>query len=348
MNNILITGGAGFIGSEAVRTLIEKGYNVFNLDKLTYASSEESLNEISNDNYTFFYGDISNKNDVKKFIKESNPNYIINFAAESHVDRSIDGPETFINTNIIGTYFLVNEALSYYSSLSQKEKDNFKFVHVSTDEVYGSLKHNDDLFYENSPYKPNNPYSASKASSDLLVRSWHKTYGLPINITHSSNNYGPWQYPEKLIPLTVKNALKGAPIEIYGDGSNIRDWIFVKDHIEAILSVVFKGKNGETYNIGGNNEVSNFDMVKKICYLLDKLEPLNNGNYSDLIDFVPDRPGHDIRYAISNNKISKDLSWKPKTGINEGLKITIKWMLDNREWLFNKSKDLKRQGIKKN
>ena len=344
----LVTGGCGFIGSEAVRQLTALGHSVINIDKLTYASSEESLSNIPDKNYTFIEGDIANKDIVKKLINNTQPNYILNFAAESHVDRSIECPEDFINTNILGTFNLINESYSYFSALSKIEKTDFKFIHISTDEVYGSLKLSERAFVESDPYKPNSPYSASKASSDLLVRSWFKTFGLPAIITHSSNNYGPWQFPEKLIPLTVSNILKGNPIEIYGKGQNVRDWIYVQDHIEAIISIVLEGEIGEIYNIGGNCEVSNIEMVRNICNILNDLEPKSGLNYNNLITFVEDRPGHDMRYALDITKINKDLSWSPKTSLDKGLKISIEWMLDNKDWLFNKSKDHKRIGLKKN
>lgn len=343
--NFLVTGGSGFIGSEAVRSLVDLGHNVLNLDKLTYASSEESLCDIPKKRYKFLKGDIQKVNDIKKAIELSKPDYILNFAAETHVDRSIDGPNNFINTNIIGTYNLLSESLNYFSSLSADKKKIFKLIHISTDEVYGSLDLDDEPFNEFHRIIPNSPYSASKASSDMLVRSWFKTYKLPVNITRSSNNYGPWQYPEKLIPLTISNALKGNSIEVYGDGTNIRDWIYVKDNINAILKVTFDGMVGETYNIGGNSEISNLSIVKKICKTLDDLEP-SNKKYSELITFVADRPGHDLRYAISNKKIKKSLSWSPDTDLKKGLNITVRWMLNNKEWLFKKSKNHKRIGAK--
>ena len=345
--NFLITGGCGFIGSEAVRQISDLGHNVYNIDNLSYASSEESLTNISTSNYNFFKCNIADKNGVKEFISKAQPNYILNFAAESHVDRSIDGPEDFIQTNIVGTYNLLNESLSYYYSLPLEDKSSFKFIHISTDEVYGSLDFNDKAFSELDPFRPNSPYSASKASSDLLVRAWNKTFDFPAIITHSSNNYGPWQYPEKLIPLTVSNALKGNPIEIYGKGLNVRDWIFVKDHVEALLNIAFDGAIGETYNIGSNFEISNIDLVERIIATLTKFEAPKDGFYNDLITFVEDRPGHDLRYALNTNKITKELSWSPKVDIEEGLEITIKWMLSNKEWLLNKSKDHMRLGLKK-
>lgn len=345
--SFLITGGSGFIGSQAVRSLVSAGNIVHNFDKLTYASSQESLASISSSNYKFIKGDIINRKEVKNTIEFLKPDYILNFAAESHVDRSIDSPDDFINTNIFGTYSLLNEALFYYNNLKGSKKDNFRFIHISTDEVYGSLDFNEESFDEESNYNPNSPYSASKASSDLLVRSWFKTYKLPTIVTHSSNNYGPWQFPEKLIPLTVANALKGSPIDVYGNGKNIRDWIFVNDNVDAIIELVVNGKPGEKYNIGSNNEISNIDMVKTICKILDEIIPLHNSsNYSDLITFVSDRPGHDKRYSLNTNKILKETNWSPKITFNEGLRTSIDWMIENKEWLFKKSKNHKRIGLK--
>lgn len=347
MRNILITGGCGFIGSEAIRKIVKKGYNVFNIDKLTYASCPESLLDLPENQYSFVQGDIYNSSTINSFINQSKPNYILNFAAESHVDRSIDDPDSFIKTNILGTYNLLNASLSYYFSLDKDEKKDFKFIHISTDEVYGSLQLEDVPFKEEDPYKPNSPYSSSKASSDLLVRAWNKTYNLPIIITHSSNNYGPWQFPEKLIPLTVLNALNNKPIQVYGNGSNIRDWIHVEDHVDALIKVMLAGRDGETYNIGGSNELRNIDLVKKICFFLDQIKPKKDGKYSDLIEFVKDRPGHDHRYAISINKIKSELSWEPKIEFEKGLEESIKWMVKNFDWLSNKLDKEGRIGLNK-
>ncbi len=334
----LVTGGSGFIGSEAVRELILKGFKVYNIDKLTYASSQEALLSINKDDYIFFEGDISKKEDVKNIIELSKPNYILNFAAESHVDRSIVDPDEFINTNIYGTYCLLEGSYEYWSNLKDSEKNKFKFVHISTDEVYGSLNIEDQPFSEASQYQPNSPYSASKASSDMLVRSWNKTYNLPINITHSSNNYGHWQYPEKLIPLTLNKILNLEPIPIYGDGENIRDWIYVKDNIDAIISITLNAKSGEVYNIGGNSEISNIDLVNKLCSIMDRKLPKVNGSYSDLITFVSDRPGHDFRYAINTKKIKDHLDWEPQTDLSTGLDKTVDWILENKDWIIKKSK----------
>lgn len=344
---ILVTGGSGFIGSEAIRSLLKLDYNIFNLDKLTYASSKESLENLKKNSYTFFEGDIFNENIVSDVINKVSPQYIINFAAESHVDRSIEDADDFINTNIVGTYNLLKHSLKYTSNLSDSDLSNFNFIHISTDEVYGSLKFDDDAFTEDSAYKPNSPYSASKASSDMLVRSWIKTYNFPGIITHSSNNYGPWQFPEKLIPRSVLCALNEEPIQIYGNGSNIRDWIFVKDNVDAVIELMINGKKGETYNIGSRNEVSNLDLIKEVCKVLDQLKPRKKGSYSDLIVFVEDRPGHDLRYALNIDKILNNTSWRPITSINEGLKVTIKWMIDNHLWLVDKNLDTRRLGLKK-
>tara|TARA_B110000483_G_scaffold106261_1_gene129702 strand:+ start:5578 stop:6627 length:1050 start_codon:yes stop_codon:yes gene_type:complete len=345
--NILITGGCGFIGSEAVRILVNKGYKVYNFDKLSYASCNESLSDLPNEMYNFFHGDIYNKKSISEYIKNVEPLFILNFAAESHVDRSIDGPDEFINTNIVGTFNILDASLKYFSTLSSDAKNFFKFVHISTDEVYGSLKSDANPFTEENNYNPNSPYSASKASSDFLVRAWGKTYGLPINITHSSNNYGPWQFPEKLIPLTVKNALSEKSIQIYGDGSNIRDWIHVTDNVEAIIQVMLNGRSGETYNIGAENELSNLEIVNLICDTLDRLKPKRDKKYSNLIKFVKDRPGHDMRYAININKIKSSLSWSPKISFNQGIEDSIKWMITNKNWLLSKSNQEGRIGLSK-
>lgn len=345
--SFLITGGSGFIGSHAIRSLVDMGYDVYNFDKLTYASNEESLKHISSSSYNFIKGDIANNKDLEKVINLSKPDYILNFAAESHVDRSIESPDAFINTNIIGTYTLLNETLHYYESLSQSKKEKFKLIHISTDEVYGSLDFSEKSSSELSPYKPNSPYSASKASSDLLVRSWFKTYNLPTIITHSTNNYGPWQFPEKLIPLTIANALKGSPIEVYGDGKNIRDWIFVGDNVSAIIELTLNGIVGQEYNIASNNEVSNIEIVRNICKILDNVIPLDNSSYSDLIVFVSDRPGHDKRYSLDTNKILTETNWVPKTSLDKGLKVSIDWMIKNKDWLYKKTKGHKRIGLKK-
>lgn len=348
VKNFVITGGSGFIGSEAVRYLISLGHNVFNFDKLTYASVEESLIGLPENQYYFQKGDIVDNKLVKKFINESKPDYIINFAAESHVDRSIENPEIFINTNIIGVYNLLSVSLDYYLNLKGSKKKNFRFIQISTDEVYGSLNEKDKAFTEESPYTPNSPYSASKASADMLLRSWCKTYNFPGIITNSSNNYGPWQNPEKLIPRSIFLALNNKPIEIYGDGKNIRDWIFVKDNVRGIIDVAMKGAIGEAYNIGSNNEFSNIDLVKLICQHLDKLKPRAKGSYRDLIKFVKDRPGHDKRYALDVKKINNSIHWSSSINLSEGIKTTIQWIIDNEKWLNRKFKKSPRLGLKKN
>ena len=347
LEKILITGGSGFIGSQAVRTLLSLNYQVFNLDKLTYASSKESLSNFESDLYTFHKGDIFDEKIISGLIDKINPDFILNFAAESHVDRSIEDADDFINTNIIGTYNLLKHSLKYYSKLSSSKKKKFKFIHISTDEVFGSLSSDEHAFKEDSSYRPNSPYSASKASSDMIVRSWIKTYQFPAIITHSSNNYGPWQFPEKLIPKSVISALNEQPIAIYGDGSNIRDWIYVKDNVDAIIALMKSGVVGQSYNIGGKTEISNLDIIKKICKILDEIKPKSSGKYEDLIVFVEDRPGHDFRYALNIDKIFESINWTPMTNIDVGLKESIEWMIDNYSWLMERNRDNRRLGLKK-
>ncbi len=337
---VIVTGGAGFIGSNFLNYMVEKYTNMLfvNIDKLTYAGNLENLKKIQNKkNYIFLKGDIANKNFIKETFKEYNPDYIINFAAESHVDKSILDPEAFIKSNIYGTYSLLENARQIWKNFEKK-----LFIHVSTDEVYGSLGES-GYFYENTPYAPNSPYSASKASADFIVRAYYKTYGLPAIITNSSNNYGPYQFPEKLIPLMIINALNNKPLPIYGDGKNIRDWLFVLDHCKAIEVVMFKGIPGEKYNIGGNNEWKNIDIVKKICDILQekkekgKLSQFKNlpEKFENLITFVKDRPGHDRRYAICSDKIKNELGWSPETDFESGLKFTIDWYINNMDWVKN-------------
>ncbi len=338
---ILITGGAGFIGSALIREIINNtNHRVLNFDKLTYAGNLESLAPVSdNERYNFVQGDIANQTDVHAAITEFKPDIVMNLAAESHVDRSIDGPAEFIQTNIVGTFILLNECKNYWENLEQKSKSTFRFHHISTDEVFGSLGEN-DLFVETTPYQPNSPYSSSKASSDHLVRAWHKTYGLPTIQTNCSNNYGPYHFPEKLVPLIILNALDGKPLPVYGDGSQIRDWLYVEDHARALLKVVLEGRIGETYNIGGHNEKKNIEVVKTICDLLDELKPVNAPNitklniskYSELITYVTDRPGHDTRYAIDASKIQRELGWKPEETFESGLRKTVEWYLKNLKW----------------
>ena len=335
MTKILVTGGAGFIGGNFIKQQIKLGNDIINYDLLTYAGCIDSLKEFNNNNkYKFIKGDICNADLIKKVLYKYKPSKIINFAAESHVDRSIDESKNFINTNIIGTYVLLEESLKYYLKLNSSNKNKFKFLHVSTDEVFGSLGKN-GLFNENTPYDPSSPYSASKAASDHLVKAWYRTYDLPILITNCSNNYGPYQFPEKLIPLMIINAVESKPLPIYGNGENIRDWIYVEDHCNGINKVLNNGKIGETYLIGGNNEISNLEVVKDICKTLDQLYPKENGTYFDLITFVKDRPGHDLRYAIDYNKIKNQLGWKPEINFNEGIKKTIIWYLENKDWWLN-------------
>ena len=329
INKILVTGGCGFIGSNFIINELKNTNNkILNLDLLTYAGNIDNLKAINNhENYSFIKGDIANQKCVQSIFNNFAPDSIINFAAESHVDRSIDSPNEFINTNIIGTLNLLQCARQYYN-----KNKSFKFLHVSTDEVYGSLEKN-DLFTEETPYAPSSPYSASKASSDHLVRAWGKTYDLPVLITNCSNNYGPFQFPEKLIPLMIANCIDNKLLPIYGKGDNIRDWLYVTDHCTAIKSVLTKGQIGETYNIGGNNEIKNIDIVTMICRILDQLRPRDNkSSYNDLIRFVEDRPGHDFRYAINSSKIKNDLNWKPIESFETGIYKTIEWYLENESW----------------
>ena len=331
---LFVTGGAGFIGGNYVlKQVFEEGNEVLNFDKLTYAGNLETLKSIiDNPQYQFIQGDICQRSTVKNVLSQFQPDVIVNFAAESHVDRSIDGPFEFIQTNIVGTAVLLDEANNYFKTLSGDIKAGFRFLHVSTDEVYGSLGE-DDYFTENTAYDPSSPYSASKASSDHLVRAWNRTFGLPILITNCSNNYGPYQFPEKLIPLMILNCLQEKNLPIYGKGDNVRDWLFVEDHCDAIHSVLTQGKIGDTYNIGGNNEIQNIDIVKTICQKMDELSHRKNGgNYEELITYVTDRPGHDFRYAIDATKISNELGWQPKENFETGIEKTIRWYLENRAW----------------
>ncbi len=330
---IMVTGGAGFIGSAMIRYLISNTNNtVINLDKLTYAGQLSSLEDVSNSSrYHFEKGDIADRKKVLEVINKQKPTAIIHFAAESHVDRSIDQPAAFMETNIIGTYVLLEESLNYYLALNAKDKSKFRFHHISTDEVFGSLG-SDGCFTEESAYKPNSPYSASKAASDHLVRAWYETYGLPVITTNCSNNYGPYQYPEKLIPTLILNAIAGKDLPIYGDGKNIRDWLYVEDHVEAILKVLFNGIIANVYNIGGNAEKTNLEVAHTVCSVLDKLKPKTTGNYIDQITFVEDRPGHDRRYAIDFKKINNELGWNPNVTFEQGIEKTVKWYLENNSW----------------
>ncbi|WP_424831811.1 dTDP-glucose 4,6-dehydratase [Ruegeria sp.] len=326
---LLVTGGAGFIGSAVVRRAIRNGHQVINLDALTYAACLANVAEVSNDpNYTFIKADIRDRAAVDQALAEHAPDAIMHLAAESHVDRSIDGPGTFIETNITGTYTLLEAARGFWDR--QSRPNHFRFHHISTDEVYGSLGATGQ-FTEETPYDPRSPYSASKAASDHLVRAWHETYGLPVVLTNCSNNYGPYHFPEKLIPVIILNALEGKPLPIYGDGSNVRDWLYVEDHAEALLLVAQKGQVGRSYNIGGENECSNLQLVQTLCGILDRLRP-GPSPYSELITFVEDRPGHDARYAIDPTRIRQELGWRPSVTVEEGLERTVRWYLDNEPW----------------
>ncbi|MBU3084784.1 MULTISPECIES: dTDP-glucose 4,6-dehydratase [Acinetobacter calcoaceticus/baumannii complex] len=337
---ILVTGGAGFIGSAVVRHIIKNTNNdVLNVDKLTYAGNLESLKEVDqNSRYQFSQTDICDRKALDVLFKDFQPDLVMHLAAESHVDRSITGSAAFIETNIIGTYQLLEAARHYWNNLSNDKKTAFRFHHISTDEVYGDLEGTDDLFHETTSYAPSSPYSASKASSDHLVRAWNRTYGLPVVITNCSNNYGPYHFPEKLIPLVILNALKGKALPIYGKGDQIRDWLYVEDHARALYKVVTEAKVGETYNIGGHNEQKNIDVVKSICQLLEELapnKPEGVAHYVDLITYVKDRPGHDLRYAIDATKIKEDLGWVPEESFETGLRKTVEWYLNNQEWVEN-------------
>ncbi len=327
---LLVTGGAGFIGSAVVRQAIAKGYSVINVDALTYAACLENVASVSNDpGYVFEHADIRDADAMVRILDTHTPDAIMHLAAESHVDRSIDGPAAFIDTNVRGTFVLLEAARQYWAK--KRRPETFRFHHISTDEVYGSLDET-GYFTETSPYQPNSPYSASKAGSDHLVRAWHETYGLPVVITNCSNNYGPYQFPEKLIPVVIQNALAGEPIPIYGTGDNIRDWLHVEDHAEALLLVLDKGQNGRSYNIGGENEMTNLAIVRLICGLLDRLQP-GSAPYAKQITFVTDRPGHDRRYAIDPTRLRTELAWRPSYTPETGLEQTIQWYLDNGEWL---------------
>jgi dTDP-glucose 4,6-dehydratase len=358
---ILVTGGAGFIGSNLVRLLVqEKGESVINLDKLTYAGNAESLADLEgNPNYTFEQVDLCDAAALSAVFTKHQPDAVMHLAAESHVDRSIDGPGEFIQTNVVGTFNLLQASLQYWRSLPEDcnaecsmadtggdaqsssikhspSQKTFRFLHVSTDEVYGSLEPDTSGFSEMTPYDPHSPYSASKAASDHLARAWHDTYGLPVFVTNCSNNYGPYQFPEKLIPVVILKCLRGEPIPVYGKGENIRDWLYVTDHAEALYAVLTKGRVGETYNIGGNNERQNIELVRTLCKLMDQLHPpAVHKSYQELITFVTDRPGHDLRYAIDPTKIKSELGWEPKEDFESGFRKTVQWYLENREWWAN-------------
>ncbi|MDC0111096.1 dTDP-glucose 4,6-dehydratase [Emcibacteraceae bacterium] len=326
---LLVTGGAGFIGSAVVRLAISQGHEVVNLDALTYAACLESVGSASShENYTFIEADIRDRDALDKVMEEKKPDAIMHLAAESHVDRSIDSPGDFIDTNIVGTYNLLEAARVYW--LKKDKPENFRFHHISTDEVFGSLGETGQ-FTEDTPYDPSSPYSASKAASDHLVRAWSETYGFPVVLSNCSNNYGPYQFPEKLVPVIILNALSGKELPIYGKGLNVRDWLYVEDHADALLTVLVKGELGRSYNIGGENEAKNIDIVHKICAILDALRP-SETSYADQITYVPDRPGHDMRYAIDPTRIATELGWRPSVTLDEGLEKTVQWYLDNEEW----------------
>lgn len=350
--NFLITGGAGFIGSAVIRHLIQHtSHRVLNIDKLTYAGNLASLKEVEDHkNYRFLQADICDRQAIKQAFTDFKPDVVMHLAAESHVDRSIDGPGTFIDTNINGTYTLLEEARAYYVNLTEEKKQDFRFHHISTDEVFGDLPHPDEydenattslpLFTEEHPYQPSSPYSASKAASDHLVRAWYRTYGLPVVLTNCSNNYGPYHFPEKLIPLMILNALHGKPLPVYGKGDQIRDWLYVEDHARALVLVAEQGKVGQTYCIGGHNEKKNIEVVQTLCAILNELVPVSENkhlkaeiaDYTDLISYVKDRPGHDRRYAIDASKIERELGWKPQESFESGLRKTVQWYLDNPNW----------------
>jgi len=345
----LVTGGSGFIGSNFIHYLLNNGLSdkVINLDKLTYAGNPQNMIDYENDErYIFVEGDICNKELIKELLMVHQPNTLVNFAAESHVDRSIDGPSDFIDTNIHGSFILLQESLRYFNGLEDKSK--FLFHHVSTDEVFGSLGE-DGIFTEETSYDPSSPYSASKAASDHLVRAWNRTFGLPIMISNCSNNYGPYQFPEKLIPLMILNCLAEKKLPVYGTGENVRDWLYVDDHCDAIYTIISRGKVGETYNVGGNNEIKNIDIVKTICSILDEVHPSKSlSSYKELISFVKDRPGHDFRYAIDSSKLKNELNWVPKETFETGIKQTINWYLENQTWwqdIQNNSYQQERLGV---
>lgn len=340
----LVTGGAGFIGSAVVRLLVSKGHQVLNVDKLTYAGNKLNVGKASeSSNYKFLQADICDKEAIRKAFAEFKPNFVMHLAAESHVDRSIDGPGDFIQTNIIGTFNMLGAALEFFKTLSESEQKSFRFHHISTDEVYGELG-DEGKFLETTPYDPSSPYSASKAASDHLVRAWGRTYKLPVVITNCSNNYGPYHFPEKLIPLMILNGLEKKPLPVYGNGSNIRDWLYVEDHAYALYLVVTKGRVGETYNIGGESERTNLEVVKAICSTLDELNP-KGAPHSKLITYVKDRPGHDFRYAIDCTKIKNELGWEPTVTFEEGLTKTIQWYLRNGDWCMAVSDKYKRERL---
>ncbi len=348
---LLITGGAGFIGSNLVRYLLkEVGAEVVNVDKLTYAGNLQSLADLESEaGYAFEHIDLGEPEAVRAVFARHQPDGVLHLAAESHVDRSIDGPEAFIQSNILGTYHLLQAALEYFQCLPAGRRESFRFLHVSTDEVYGALSADGPGFVESSPYRPHSPYAASKAASDHLARAWHDTYGLPVVVTNSSNNYGPFQFPEKLIPLTILKALRGEPIPVYGRGENVRDWLYVEDHCRALWEIYRRGRTGENYNIGGGSEYRNIDLVRTLCGLLDELAPSPEcPRRETLISFVEDRPGHDLRYAMDTTKLENELGWRPSESLESGLRKTVRWYLDNRPWweaILNGNYQLDRLGL---
>ncbi|HEY6720557.1 MAG TPA: dTDP-glucose 4,6-dehydratase [Burkholderiales bacterium] len=347
---VLVTGGAGFIGSNFVLDWFARDAEpIVNLDKLTYAGNPANLEALKdNSAHVFVHGDICDKDRVQRLIERHTPRAIVHFAAESHVDRSIHGPAEFVQTNVVGTFSLLEQARAFWEKLPRPERDAFRFLHVSTDEVYGSLGPGDPPFSETTPYAPNSPYAASKAASDHLVRAFHHTYGLPALVTNCSNNYGPYQFPEKLVPLMILNALMGKPLPVYGDGKNVRDWVFVQDHCAAIRAVLAHGRAGETYNIGGNAEKTNLEMVDAICRLLDEAQPHRKTPHAELITFVKDRPGHDRRYAMDAGKMSREFGWKPAENFESGLRKTVAWFLDNPDWVAHVTSGAYRNWIEKN
>jgi dTDP-glucose 4,6-dehydratase len=346
-NKILVTGGAGFIGSNFILQRMEKDQaSIVNLDKLTYAGNLRNLEGVaSNPQYEFVHGDIGDRNLVRRLLQQHQPGAIVHFAAESHVDRSIRGPDDFIRTNVDGTFALLEEARAYWTELGEKDRERFRFLHVSTDEVYGSLGPGDPPFCETTPYAPNSPYSASKAASDHLVRAYHHTYGLPTLTTNCSNNYGRFQFPEKLIPLMILNARDGKALPVYGDGQNVRDWLYVEDHCEAIATVLADGRPGETYNIGGWNEKRNLEIVQAICDIVDEMAPGGASSRRELITFVKDRPGHDRRYAMDARKIERELGWRPRETFESGIRKTVRWYLENDTWVRDVTSGSYRQWI---
>lgn len=347
---ILVTGGAGFIGANFVLDwLATSDEPVINLDALTYAGNRETLAPLEGDaSHLFVHGDICDRALVERLFAEHKPRAVVHFAAESHVDRSIHGPGAFVRTNVDGTFTLLEAARAHWGALPAGEREAFRFLHVSTDEVYGSLGPNDPAFTETKAYEPNSPYSASKAASDHLVRAWHHTYGLPVLTTNCSNNYGPYQFPEKLIPLMIVNALAGKPLPIYGDGQNVRDWLYVGDHCSAIREVLARGRLGETYNVGGWNEMANLEIVHTLCALLDELRPSAAGSYARLVTYVKDRPGHDRRYAIDARKIERELGWRPAETFQSGIRKTVQWYLDNPGWIANVQSGAYRDWVARN